>query len=80
MLVELKTLGSVCWEVIGGGCKKKPIQKSLNVELCLASEEQINSYVDQCTFKFKEIEDSEERIRLEHFATAVLAPKLDIIF
>jgi len=44
----------------------------------LTSEAQINNYVDQCTFKFKEIEDPEERIRLEHFAIAVLAPTLNM--
>jgi hypothetical protein len=44
----------------------------------LTDEEQINSHVDQFTFKFKEVYDPEERIRLEHFATAVLAPKLNM--
>jgi hypothetical protein len=44
----------------------------------LISEKQINSYVDQCTFKFKEIEDPEERIRLEHFAITILTPTLNM--
>jgi hypothetical protein len=44
----------------------------------LTDEEQINSHVDQFTFKFKEVDNPEERIRLEHFATAVLAPKLNM--
>jgi hypothetical protein len=32
----------------------------------------------KCTFKFKETEDSVERIGLEHFATAILAPTLNM--
>jgi len=35
-----------------------------------AGEEQINGYIDQCMFKFKEIEDLKEKVRAGHFATA----------
>ncbi|MGB9693756.1 MAG: GIY-YIG nuclease family protein [Fervidobacterium sp.] len=61
-----------------GNVRGSQFRKALMQNFGLASEEQINSYVDQCTFKFKEIEDSEERIRLEHFATAVLTPILNM--
>jgi len=61
-----------------GNVRGSQFRKALMQNYGLAGEERINSYVDQCTFKFKEIEDSEERIRLEHFATAVLAPILNM--
>jgi hypothetical protein len=61
-----------------GDIKGSQFRKALMQNYNLTSEAQINSYVDQCTFKFKEIEDSEERIRLEHFAIAILAPTLNM--
>jgi excinuclease UvrABC nuclease subunit len=45
----------------------------------LKDEGEISNYIRQkCTFKFKNIEDSVERVRLEHFATAILAPTLNM--
>jgi excinuclease UvrABC nuclease subunit len=61
-----------------GDVKGSQFRKALMQNYNLTSEAQINSYVDQCTFKFKEIEDPEERIRLEHFAIAILAPTLNM--
>ena len=40
---------------------------------------EISNYIrKKCTFKFKIVEDQGERIRLEHFAIAIIAPKLNI--
>jgi excinuclease UvrABC nuclease subunit len=61
-----------------GNVKGSQFRRALMQNYSLTSEAQINSYVDQCTFKFKEIEDPEERIRLEHFAIAILAPTLNM--
>jgi excinuclease UvrABC nuclease subunit len=61
-----------------GDVKGSQFRRALIQNYSLTSEAQINSYVDQCTFKFKEIEEPEERIRLEHFAIAVLAPTLNM--
>jgi excinuclease UvrABC nuclease subunit len=61
-----------------GNVRGSQFRKALMQNYGLTDEEQINSYVDQFTFKFKEVDDPEERIRLEHFATAVLAPKLNM--
>jgi len=61
-----------------GNVRGSQFRKALMQNYGLTDEEQINSHVDQFTFKFKEVYDPEERIRLEHFATAVLAPKLNM--
>jgi excinuclease UvrABC nuclease subunit len=61
-----------------GNVRGSQFRKALMQNYGLTDEEQINSHVDQLTFKFKEVDDPEERIRLEHFATAVLAPKLNM--
>jgi hypothetical protein len=45
----------------------------------LKDEDEISSHIRRkCTFKFNEIEDSVERVRFEHFATAVLMPTLNM--
>ncbi|MCR6692999.1 MAG: GIY-YIG nuclease family protein [archaeon YNP-LCB-003-016] len=61
-----------------GGVGGSQFRKALMQNYGFTTREQINSYVDQCTFKFKEIEDPEERVRLEHFAIAILAPTLNM--
>jgi hypothetical protein len=61
-----------------GNVRGSQFRKALMQNYGLTDEEQINSHVDQFTFKFKEVYDPEERIRLEHLATAVLAPKLNM--
>lgn len=61
-----------------GNVRGSQFRKALMQNYGFKSEEQVNNYVDQCTFKFKEIEDPQERIRLEHFATAILAPTLNM--
>lgn len=61
-----------------GNVRGSQFRKALMQNYGLISEEQVNNYVDRCTFKFKEIEDPQERIRLEHFVIAILAPILNI--
>jgi excinuclease UvrABC nuclease subunit len=61
-----------------GDVKGNQFRKALMQNYGFTTKEQINSYVDQCTFKFKEVEDPEERVRLEHFAIAILAPTLNM--
>ncbi|MEM1839092.1 MAG: GIY-YIG nuclease family protein [Candidatus Bathyarchaeia archaeon] len=53
-------------------------RKALMQNYGFKNKDEISSYIDQkCRFKFKEIEDPAERIRLEHFAIAILAPLLN---
>lgn len=48
-------------------------------EYKLVSKEEVSKYItDNCSFLFKQIEDTEDRIRLEHFAVAVLGPILNV--
>jgi len=61
-----------------GNIRGSQFRKALMQNYGFASEEQISNYVDRCKFKFKEIADPLERIRLEHFATAILAPTLNM--
>lgn len=61
-----------------GNVRGSQFRKALMQNYGLTSEEQVDDYVDRCTFKFKEIEDPQEKIRLEHFATAILAPALNM--
>jgi excinuclease UvrABC nuclease subunit len=61
-----------------GNVRCSQFRKALMQNYGLTGEEQINSYVNQFTFKFKEVDDPEERIRLEHFAIAILAPTLNV--
>lgn len=60
-----------------GNVNGSQFRRALSRNFGFESEDQISGYIDQCTFKFKIIEDSKERIRLEHFAIAVLAPILN---
>jgi len=62
-----------------GNIKGSQFRKALMRIYNLKSEQEISSYIQQkCAFKFKIIENQSERVRLEHFATAVIAPKLNI--
>jgi excinuclease UvrABC nuclease subunit len=61
-----------------GNVRGSQFRKALMQNYGLTDEEQINNYVNRFTFKFKELEDPEEKIRLEHFAIAILAPTLNV--
>lgn len=61
-----------------GNIKGSQFRRALSLNFGFVNENQISHYVDLCTFKFKVVEDSEDRIRLEHFAVAVLAPILNL--
>jgi len=62
-----------------GNVRGSQFRKALMQNYELKSEKQVSSYIkEKCSLKFKIVENIEERIRLEHFATAVLAPILNI--
>jgi len=62
-----------------GNIRGSQFRKALMRIYNLKDEQEISNYIQQkCAFKFKIIENQSERIRLEHFATAVIAPKLNI--
>ncbi|MEM3407083.1 MAG: GIY-YIG nuclease family protein [Candidatus Aenigmatarchaeota archaeon] len=61
-----------------GNIKGSQFRRALKEKHNFKNENEISNYIQKCTFKFKEIEDSIERIRLEHFATAILAPILNM--
>ena len=61
-----------------GNVRGSQFRKALMHNHGFENEEQVSKYVEQCAFKFNEIDDAEERIRLEHFATAVLSPILNL--
>jgi hypothetical protein len=61
-----------------GNVRGSQFRRALMQNYDFNDEREISNYIEKCTFKFKEIEDSVERIRLEHFATAILAPTLNM--
>jgi hypothetical protein len=62
-----------------GNVRVSQFRRALIQNCGLKDEGEASNYIRQkCTFKFKEIEDCVERIRLEHFATAILAPTLNM--
>jgi len=62
-----------------GNIRGSQFRKALMQNYGLKDEDEISNYIRQkCTFKFNEIEDSVERVRFEHFATAVLMPTLNM--
>lgn len=61
-----------------GNVKGSQFRRALMQNYDFKDEREISNYIKKCTFKFKEIEDSVERIRLEHFTTAILAPTLNM--
>jgi excinuclease UvrABC nuclease subunit len=62
-----------------GNVKGSQFRRALMQNYGFKNEKEISNYIRQkCAFKFMEIEDSAERIRLEHFATAILAPTLNM--
>jgi excinuclease UvrABC nuclease subunit len=62
-----------------GNIRGSQFRRALMQNYGLKDENEISNHIRQkCTFKFMEIEDPVERVRLEHFATAILAPTLNI--
>jgi len=62
-----------------GNIRGSQFRKALMRIYNLKNEQEISNYIrKKCAFKFKIVEDQGERIRLEHFATAIIAPKLNI--
>jgi hypothetical protein len=62
-----------------GNIRGSQFRRALMQNYGLKDEGEISNYIRQkCTFKFKEIENSLERVRFEHFATAILAPTLNM--
>jgi len=61
-----------------GNIKGSQFRKALMKNYNFKNEKEISNYIQKCAFKFKEIENSIERIRLEYFAIAILAPFLNV--
>jgi len=62
-----------------GNVEGSQFRKALGQKLALKSETEITNYISgNCSFQFMVIKEFEEMVRLEHFATAVLAPILNI--
>ena len=54
-------------------------RRALKESRGLASEKEITLYItSNCSFKFLEVANLEEQIRLEHFVTAVVGPELNV--
>lgn len=62
-----------------GNIKGSQFRKALGNNFALKPEAEITEYIlKNCSFRFMVVSSSEERIRLEHFSTAVLAPLLNV--
>jgi len=62
-----------------GNIRGSQFRRALMQNYGLKSEGEISKFIqNNCAFKFKVIEEPEERIRLEHFTTAITAPQLNI--
>jgi len=62
-----------------GNIEGSQFRKALVQKLALKSETEITGYIlKNCSFQFMVIKEFEEMVRLEHFATAVLAPILNV--
>jgi len=63
----------------GGNIEGSQFRKALGRRFALKSEAEITQYIlENCSFQFMVIKEFEETIRLEHFATAILAPVLNV--
>src|SRR4030042_547304 len=61
-----------------GNIRGSQFRKALGQKHNLDNEAKISDYIkDNCSFKLLEVESFEERVRLEHFITAILAPALN---
>lgn len=62
-----------------GNIRGSQFRKALGQKLDLKSETEITNYIlENCSFQFMVFKEFEEMVRLEHFATAVLAPVLNV--
>jgi excinuclease UvrABC nuclease subunit len=62
-----------------GNVEGSQFRKALGQKLALETEDEITNYIlENCSFQFRVIKEFEEMVRLEHFATAVLAPVLNV--
>jgi excinuclease UvrABC nuclease subunit len=62
-----------------GNIRGSQFRRALMQNYGLKDEDEISNYIRQkCAFKFMEIKDPVERVKLEHFATAILAPTLNM--
>lgn len=62
-----------------GNIEGSQFRKALGKTLGAKSEEEISNYIRKnCSFKFIIIPSFQETIRFEHFATAILAPTLNV--
>ena len=62
-----------------GNVRGSQFRKGLGQYFNLRSEDQITRYIlDNCNFHHMVIKEFEEMVRLEHFATAILAPVLNV--
>lgn len=62
-----------------GNVEGSQFRKALGINFALKSEAEITRYIlENCSFQFMAINDFEEIVRLEHFATAVIGPILNV--
>ena len=62
-----------------GNIRVSQFRKALGQNFALKSEAEITSYIlENCSFQFMVVKEFEEMVRLEHFATAVLGPILNV--
>lgn len=58
---------------------RSQFRKALGQNFGSKSETEITNYIlENCSFQFMVVENFEEMVRLEHFATAVIAPILSM--
>jgi hypothetical protein len=61
-----------------GNIRGSQFRKALGQKYNMSSETEISNYIrDHCSFQFLSVESFEEMVRLEHFATAIMAPTLN---
>jgi excinuclease UvrABC nuclease subunit len=62
-----------------GNIEGSQFRKALGQSLGTNNEKEIRKHIEEnCSFRFLVIEDFEERVRLEHFITAVIGPALNV--
>lgn len=62
-----------------GNIRGSQFRKALGQKFALKTEANITDYLlENCRFQFMVVKEFEEMVRLEHFATAVLAPVLNV--
>jgi hypothetical protein len=62
-----------------GNIEGSQFRKALGQSLGTSNEKEIRKYIEENrSFRFLVIEDFEERVRLEHFITAVIGPTLNV--